>query len=107
MSAFTPRATDYLIDPEHPESIHGATYRSLPCGCEVIGNGTLPAPLTVKQCRQCAASSALLKALEKAAGWLDSGAYPNDYDPEWKLLEADRKLIAAVIAAAKGEAVKP
>jgi len=44
---------------------------------------------------------ALLEALEEALSWLEPGCYPNDYDPEWKKLEAYNLKAERVLASAK------
>lgn len=32
--------------------LNGAIYKSAPCGCKVVGDGTLPSPLTVQFCEK-------------------------------------------------------
>lgn len=38
------------VDGDGEAGLELATYCHLPCGCRVVGNGTLPHPLTVQQC---------------------------------------------------------
>ena len=51
----------FYLDPPFVQ----ATYAAQPCGCEIIGNGTIPHPLDVKRCAMHEASFGLLEALRE------------------------------------------
>lgn len=94
-------------------------YRDLPCGCEVIGHGTIPDPLTVRQCPTCASAPAMRDALEvldtfaneleRAGVVLKDWRLPVATYGEWGTLQLrGEHLLAAraALAASRGE-VKP
>lgn len=43
------------------------TYASQPCGCEIIGNGTLPHPLAIKRCAKHEAAMQMYEAIDPEA----------------------------------------
>ena len=43
-----------------------ATYEDSGCGCQIVGNGTLPHPLGIKWCAKHATASELLALLQEA-----------------------------------------
>lgn len=47
-----PGSSERWIDESGEPCLLHTTYQSLPCGCQVTGNGTLQFPLTVKQCEK-------------------------------------------------------
>lgn len=61
------RTTTPIAAGSHPYWIEppvlSATYAKRACGCEVVGNGTLPHPLDVKFCKVHAVAPALLQAV--------------------------------------------
>ena len=41
-----------MIDNDGTPAITGAVYRTYPCGCKVIGNGTLQFPVSIQFCNK-------------------------------------------------------
>lgn len=73
----------------------GPVLQSLKCGCHITGSGTMPDPMTVRQCPRCAAATDLLETLENLL--VLATALSDETD--WQIEEA-----RAAIAKAKGEA---
>ena len=49
--------------------VHSGTFQNLSCGCEAVGDGTLPHPFTVKACGD---HNAMREALEDAIRTLEA-----------------------------------
>ena len=65
------RVIPYLDDDGRAGLLY-STYQPLPCGCEVIGNGTLQFPLSVNQCKLHKNALNLLEELGKAKNIISS-----------------------------------
>jgi hypothetical protein len=63
------RPCGFTYSPDEPDYLCGAVMDHKPCGCEVIGNGTLPSPLRIKYCSTHKAAEDLLLALEAQHRW--------------------------------------
>lgn len=55
-----------------PEPFIQAVYAGQPCGCQIIGNGTLPHPLDIKRCAKHDAAPEMLAELRECAAALDA-----------------------------------
>ena len=47
-----------------------ATFKVQPCGCKIVGNGTLPHPLDIEYCPKHAAATELLEVCKAVDWWM-------------------------------------
>jgi hypothetical protein len=57
---------------EHGELFIEACYKSIPCGCEIVGNGTTQAPFSIKYCAIHRVATEALSACRDALSALES-----------------------------------
>ena len=77
------------------------TFATQPCGCKIIGNGTIPHPLEIEWCPKHAAAPDLLAACEAMLAAMDGSNY--GYRDEMRRRNDARKAARTAIAKAKPE----